>query len=83
MTSAFVTRSQVDTNTILHKMSWGELVETKEWIPAGPLKVGVTSGASTPDKAIEDVLDKLFKIKDPNFKGIDPKECAPMVSPTH
>eukprot|EP00670_Eutreptiella_braarudii_P002259 CAMPEP_0174289644 /NCGR_PEP_ID=MMETSP0809-20121228/25775_1 /TAXON_ID=73025 ORGANISM="Eutreptiella gymnastica-like, Strain CCMP1594" /NCGR_SAMPLE_ID=MMETSP0809 /ASSEMBLY_ACC=CAM_ASM_000658 /LENGTH=583 /DNA_ID=CAMNT_0015387713 /DNA_START=31 /DNA_END=1782 /DNA_ORIENTATION=+ len=76
-------RIDVDTNTILHKMSWGELVETKEWIPAGPLKVGVTSGASTPDKAIEDVLDKLFKIKDPNFKGIDPKECAPMVSPTH
>lgn len=51
----------------MHKMSWGELKETENWIPDKPINIGVTSGASTPDKAIEDVLDKVFKIRDPSF----------------
>jgi len=56
-------RIDPDANSIDHRTSWGELQSTKDWLKPGPLKVGVTSGASTPDKVVEDVLDQIFKIK--------------------
>ena len=44
-------RVDVDANRITHKLAHGELVETRPWLGEGPLVIGVTSGASTPDKA--------------------------------
>ncbi|KAL6777839.1 IDS1 [Auxenochlorella protothecoides x Auxenochlorella symbiontica] len=69
-------RVDVSANSVLHKLAHGELVETRDWIPrdaSTPLRIGVTSGASTPDRAVEDVLDRIFRIRDPNFKGIQPR----------
>lgn len=76
-------RIDVERNTILHKLSHGELLETSGWLKEGPLSVGITSGASTPDRAVEEVLHKVFKIKDPSFAGVAPRQCAPAPVPTH
>ena len=50
-------------NRVEHK-PLGKDIEVKEnWLPSGPIVVGVTSGASTPDKVVEDAIEKIFELK--------------------
>jgi len=55
-------RISVENNSICHKPLESDLVLKKNFIPDGDLTVGITSGASTPDKVVADVIEKLIKI---------------------
>jgi 4-hydroxy-3-methylbut-2-en-1-yl diphosphate reductase len=48
---------------IEHRQLNGQLITTENWLPDGEIVVGITSGASTPDKVVEDVIEKIFAVK--------------------
>ncbi|KKI98419.1 4-hydroxy-3-methylbut-2-enyl diphosphate reductase [Prochlorothrix hollandica] len=50
-------------NQVEHKPLDQALVTTEQWLPDGPLTIGITSGASTPDKVVEEVIEKIFALK--------------------
>ncbi|AUB35395.1 ispH, 4-hydroxy-3-methylbut-2-en-1-yl diphosphate reductase [Nostoc flagelliforme CCNUN1] len=50
-------------NRIQHKKLHQDLEVVENWLPSGPIVVGITSGASTPDKVVSDVIEKIFDIK--------------------
>ncbi|MCL6433785.1 MAG: 4-hydroxy-3-methylbut-2-enyl diphosphate reductase [Leptolyngbyaceae cyanobacterium HOT.MB2.61] len=50
-------------NRIEHKPLNRDLEVTENWLPEGPVVIGITSGASTPDKIVEDVVEKIFQVK--------------------
>ncbi|MDB9313877.1 4-hydroxy-3-methylbut-2-enyl diphosphate reductase [Spirulina sp. CS-785/01] len=49
--------------SIEHKPLHKDIEVKPHWLPEGPITVGVTSGASTPDKAVEQVIEKIFALK--------------------
>jgi 4-hydroxy-3-methylbut-2-en-1-yl diphosphate reductase len=50
-------------NRVEHKPLHRDLEVEQHWLPDGPLVIGVTSGASTPDKVVADILEKIFELK--------------------
>ncbi|MBW4633236.1 MAG: 4-hydroxy-3-methylbut-2-enyl diphosphate reductase [Iphinoe sp. HA4291-MV1] len=50
-------------NRIEHRQLNGDLKITENWLPDGEIVVGITSGASTPDKVVEDVIEKILELK--------------------
>ncbi len=50
-------------NRIEHKPLGKDLEITENWLPAGKIVVGVTSGASTPDKVVADAIERIFASK--------------------
>lgn len=50
-------------NCIEHKLLHGELQVEENWLPNGDIVIGITSGASTPDKVVATVIEKIFALK--------------------
>ncbi|MGB3650207.1 MAG: 4-hydroxy-3-methylbut-2-enyl diphosphate reductase [Rivularia sp. (in: cyanobacteria)] len=50
-------------DSIEHCQLDGSIETTQKWLPEGKIVVGITSGASTPDKVVEDVIEKIFELK--------------------
>jgi 4-hydroxy-3-methylbut-2-en-1-yl diphosphate reductase len=44
------------------KIDAQEAIETSGWLPAGEIKVGITAGASTPNRLVEEVMQRLIDI---------------------
>jgi 4-hydroxy-3-methylbut-2-en-1-yl diphosphate reductase len=59
-------------NQIEHKPLLKELEITKNWLPEGKIVVGVTSGASTPDKIVEAAIERIFATKSGSASAINP-----------
>ena len=44
-------------------MPLGGVLETEQpFLPDGPIRVGITSGASTPDRVVEDIIERLVAL---------------------
>jgi 4-hydroxy-3-methylbut-2-enyl diphosphate reductase len=50
-------------NSIEHRLLNGNIETSQQWLPDGKIVVGITSGASTPDKVVEDAIEKIFELK--------------------
>jgi 4-hydroxy-3-methylbut-2-enyl diphosphate reductase len=50
-------------NRIEHKPLGKDLTVTEGWLPPGKIVLGVTSGASTPDKVVEDAIERILEMK--------------------
>ena len=50
-------------NRVEHKPLHRDLEVAENWLPNGAIAIGITSGASTPDKVVEEVLEKIFELK--------------------
>ncbi|NDC13759.1 MAG: 4-hydroxy-3-methylbut-2-enyl diphosphate reductase [Synechococcaceae bacterium WB9_2_170] len=49
-------------NSVEHKPLGAELTRLEPFLPAGQLRIGLTSGASTPDRVVEGVIDRLLDL---------------------
>ena len=49
-------------NRIQHMPLGGELDVEEPFLPEGPIRVGITSGASTPDRIVEQVIQRLIDL---------------------
>ncbi|BAC08594.1 4-hydroxy-3-methylbut-2-enyl diphosphate reductase [Thermosynechococcus vestitus] len=50
-------------NRIEHKPLHQNPTVAENWLPDRPITIGITSGASTPDKVVEEVLNKIFALR--------------------
>jgi 4-hydroxy-3-methylbut-2-enyl diphosphate reductase len=63
----------VSTDLILHyNLQQQREVESRTWLPEGPVTVGITAGASCPNNLIEDAIRRLFELK-----GVSVQELLP------
>ena len=59
------TPERIDPGNRIEHMPLGGSLETVEpFLPEGPIRVGITSGASTPDRVVEDVIQRMIALSE-------------------
>lgn len=53
----------ISADLIEHKPLNQPICQTPNWLPQGHLQVGITSGASTPDRVVAETIERLFELK--------------------
>ncbi len=54
----------ISSQTIRHKpIGSFQTVMTEKWLPEGPVSIGLTSGASTPNQVLGDVVEKILSFR--------------------
>jgi len=53
-----------------------EEVEAEDWLPSGPLSVGLTAGASTPNNKIGEAVDLMLRTRGIEFETPAPEAAA-------
>jgi 4-hydroxy-3-methylbut-2-enyl diphosphate reductase len=56
-------RLRSDKEILHYDLHAREEVVAKDWLPAGPIVVGITAGASCPNNLIEETLVRLFELR--------------------
>ena len=57
-------------NLIEHQPLHQTPISSENWLPAGKITIGITSGASTPDKSVAQVIQRIFEIKAESFAPV-------------
>lgn len=57
--------AKMESATVIHHYDQHKRqeVETRDWLPAGNITVGITAGASCPNNLIEDTIRRLFELR--------------------
>ncbi|HEY1910028.1 MAG TPA: 4-hydroxy-3-methylbut-2-enyl diphosphate reductase [Vicinamibacterales bacterium] len=57
-------RRCIDADAIRHRpLSGGAEVTAHGWLSPGPVSIGITSGASTPDSVVGDVVERILQVR--------------------
>ena len=51
-----------------------EQVSTRDWLISGAAKIGLTAGASTPNRVIEDIINRIHELRD--WKQVSVTNCC-------
>lgn len=58
----------ISQNLIEHKPLNQAITQTANWLPKGEIQVGITSGASTPDRVVAETIERIFELKESEAK---------------
>jgi 4-hydroxy-3-methylbut-2-enyl diphosphate reductase len=66
----------VSSDVIKHKSTGLDETTTRQWLSPGPVRIGITAGASTPDIKVDESICRIL-----SFRGLTPEDLVPTHDP--